>query len=128
MGITKRKLKIKGDKGSKVLNVVFDSGATRTVIRKDIAEKFCNIIYFDKPKSMIVANGENSIKAIGSADFIMDIEGCEIDDSMRVVDNLSEDMIVGASTLHKHKINMIFYEEKEFKLDFSQCKKRVEYI
>lgn len=100
MSIIKRKLKIKGDKGSKVLNVIFDSGATRTVIRKDIAEKFCNIIYFDKPKSMTVANGENSIKAIGTADFVIYIEGCLVDDNMRVVDKLSIDMIIGASTLN----------------------------
>ena len=59
MSKIKRKLKIKGDKGSKVLNVVFDSGATRSAIREDVAEKFCNILYFDKPTSMKVAGGEN---------------------------------------------------------------------
>ena len=58
----------------------------------------------------------------------MDIKDCEIDDSMRVVDKLSEDMIIGTSTLQRHKIKMIFDEEKGYKLDISQSKKIVDYI
>ena len=49
MGRISRISKIKGDKGTKDINVIFDSGATRSVIRKDVAEKFCNIIYFNNP-------------------------------------------------------------------------------
>jgi hypothetical protein len=128
MGRISKTLKIKGSKGTKDICVIFDSNATRTVIRKDVAKKFCNIIYFEEPKPIRVVDGKNSIKAIGSANFVIEIEDCEIGDSMHIVDKLDVDMIIGSSTLHIHKIKMIFDEEKGFKLDFSQCKKRVEYI
>lgn len=127
MGIIEQRLKIKGDLDSKDLDVMFDSGASMSVIRKDIAKKICGINYFDKPKTMILADGKTKIKAIGTCDFITEIDGCEIDDNMRVVDNLSKDMIIGASTLQKHKIKMIF-DEKGDRLDLSECRTRIDYL
>jgi len=127
MGLIKEELKIKGDKGVKDLEVIFDSGASMSVIRQDIAEAICSINYFDKPIPMALADGETKIDSIGTCAFITGIEGCDIDDDMRVVKKLGSEMIIGASTLQKHKIKMIFNEdEKKNKLDLSECKTRID--
>lgn len=127
MGAIKKKLRIKGDKDSKELEVLFDSGAGVSVIRKDLAEGLCTINYFDEPKTMMLADGETTIDSIGTCAFITEIEGCDIDDNMRVVEKLGSEMIIGASTLQKHKIKMIFNEdEKKNKLDLSECKTRID--
>jgi hypothetical protein len=127
MGLIKEKLKIKGDKGAKDLEVLFDSGAWVSVIRKDLAEEICTINYFKKAKAMTLADGETTIDSVGTCTFITGLEGCDIDDDMRVVEKLGSEMIIGASTLQKHKIKMIFNEdEKKNKLDLSECKTRID--
>ncbi|GAG59403.1 unnamed protein product [marine sediment metagenome] len=127
MGLIKEKLLIKGDKASKDLTVLFDSGASMSVIHKDLAEGLCTINYFDKPKAMELADGVTTVKAIGTCAFVAGIEGCDIDDDMRVVEKLGSEMIIGASTLQKHKIKMVFDEdEKKNKLDLSECKTRID--
>ncbi|HEC37021.1 MAG TPA: retroviral-like aspartic protease [bacterium] len=127
MGLIKEELKIKGDKGVKDLKVLFDSGASVSVIRQDIAEEICTINYFKEAKPMTLADGETTINSVGTCAFITGIEGCDIDDNMRVVEKLGSEMIIGASTLQKHKIKMVFDEdEKKNKLDLSECKTRID--
>lgn len=128
MGLIKKELKIKGDKGDKNLEVLFDSGASVSVIRQDIAEEICTINYFKEAKPMTLADGETTIDSVGTCTFITGLEGCEIDDDMRVVDKLNSDMIIGASTLQKHEIKMYFDEKKGDKLDLSKCRKRIDYL
>ncbi len=128
MGLIKKELKIKGDKGVKDLEVLFDSGASVSVIRQDIAEKICTINYFKEAKPMTLADGETTINSIGTCTFITGLEGCEIDDDMRVVDKLNIDMIIGASTLQKHEIKLYFNEKKGDRIDLSKCRKRIDYI
>lgn len=89
-----RKLKIRGDKGSEEIDVVFDSGTTRSVIPKGLAEKFTQINRYDKPKSMETADKDHDIKIIGFCDFSTVIKGCDIEDTMRVVDSLNADIII----------------------------------
>ena len=41
MDIIRQELLVKGDKGLKRLSVVFDSGATRSFVRNDVANELC---------------------------------------------------------------------------------------
>ncbi len=77
---------------------------------------------------MILADGESTIDSIGICTFVAGIGGCDIDDNMRVVGKLSTDMIIGSSTLQKHKIKMIFDEKEGDKLDLSHCRTRIDYL
>ena len=94
----------------------------------ETGEEICTINYFKEAKPMTLADGEMTIDSVGTCTFITGLEGCEIDDDMRVVDKLNSDMIIGAATLQKHEIKMHFDEKKGDRLDLSKCRKRIDYL
>ncbi|KKL18340.1 hypothetical protein LCGC14_2476470, partial [marine sediment metagenome] len=94
----------------------------------ETGEEICTINYFKEAKPMTLADGETTIDSVGTCTFITGLEGCEIDDDMRVVDKLNSDMIIGAATLQKHEIKMHFDEKKGDRLDLSKCRKRIDYL
>jgi predicted aspartyl protease len=49
MGILVKQVTLRGDKGQVELDGMFDTGATYSVIRKDIAEQIATVIPLDEP-------------------------------------------------------------------------------
>jgi len=121
MGLIKKTLKIDGSIASKEMEVLFDSRAGMSVIRKDIAEEICNIHYYDNPIPMILADGKTKINAIGSCNFGTEINKCLIEDTARVVDELNNNMIIGARTLQIYNLNLRFTKKKS-EIDTSEYK------
>ncbi|TKJ24012.1 MAG: hypothetical protein CEE43_02270 [Promethearchaeota archaeon Loki_b32] len=95
----KRKLKVKGTKTFKELEVLFDPETYHSVIKRDIAEEFTSILYYDEPKSIPILN--KKVNAIGICGLIIKMQDCEIDDSFRVAENIEYEIIIGSSTLLK---------------------------
>lgn len=103
------KLKIKGKKGESDVMVKIDSGARRTFVRKDVAEKICTIDLFDNPDNIKLGDGKTVVQAIGACNFVTEIDGKEIKDRMDVLDMKGgEEMYLGALTLEAFNLNLKF--------------------
>jgi predicted aspartyl protease len=105
MDIIRQELLVKGDKGVKRLSVVFDSGATRSFVRNDVANELCTPKKLLIPREFIVADGNKIIREF-FCDLVVEIEGREIGVEAFLVDNLPVPMIFGAPNMEAYRIRL----------------------
>lgn len=105
MGIIKEILPVQGDKKEEKLSVLFDSGASRSLIRSEIAKELST------PKELLIqreftaADGQK-IASKYFCDLIVEIEGKRIGIEAFLVDNLPVPLIFGALDLEAYLIKM----------------------
>ena len=93
-------LKCRGDKGEAEVDVLFDTGASLSFIRRSAAEKLGAIAPLDKPYDITIGDG-SKIKVTEGCQVSADIGGKEVADLFLVLDDTVEDLIVGESTMRK---------------------------
>ncbi len=112
MGFIQEKLIIKGNKGTKEMDTLFDSGSKRTFILKEKAEQICDIQYYDEPREITLADGKTIVKDIGYCSFETKINDKPVEDLMDVLEvpksKKNVDMLIGAPTLQKYKLRLRF--------------------
>ncbi len=119
MGIIIKKLKVRGDKGEKMVNCLFDTGASISFVRKDCQEGIASAYPLIEPMSFSLGDGKGKLKAMGWVHIEVEVNGCKIFDEALIVDSLAEDMIIGASTMQKYRIKLDL-EHDEIILDKKQ--------
>lgn len=112
MGLVIKNLKIAGDKGEGSVACLFDTGSTETLIREDVAERLTTIVSLTHPLSFKMADGKIGLKAKKAGFLLITVNGCEIFEPVIVVENLSDEMIVGAETMQRRKIKLDMENEK----------------
>jgi predicted aspartyl protease len=106
MGLIVKNLEVFGDKGKLKAQILFDTGARRSVIRKDIAEKIATIIKFPFTFKFFLADGKTNIETDLVADIMINIDNRIIFDQFPVLDKLSKDIIIGSNTLQSWEIKL----------------------
>jgi hypothetical protein len=104
MGLIIKQLEVMGDKGQTKAEVLFDSGARRSVIRRDIAEKIATIVKFPIPFKFYLADGTTQVETNLVADIMVSIDNSIIFDQFPILDKLSREVIIGANTLQSWEI------------------------
>ena len=101
-------LRFEGSKGEKILYALFDSGATYSVINEELVEELEVLIPLHTPMKMITASASTfmEIKYRVALDFYHD--DIRLTDEFYVIPDLSEQVIIGASTMQKWKIKLDF--------------------
>jgi predicted aspartyl protease len=101
-------LRFEGSKGEKVLYALFDSGATYSCINDDVVKELETLIPLHTPMKMITASATTflEIKFCTRLDFYHD--DIRLTDEFYVIPDLSEQVIIGASTMQKWRIKMDF--------------------
>jgi hypothetical protein len=110
MSCIEKTIKFKGSKTSKELNALFDSGATYSCINNHIAGQLEVPTRLPDILEMETAGNNNTIKVSYAVRLDFYINNSRFSDEFMMIDNLSEEVIIGASTLQKWR----------FKLDFEQ--------
>lgn len=90
----------RGDKGEAELDVLFDTGAGLSFIRRAAAEKLGAIVPLDEPYTITIGDG-SKIKVGEACEVALDIGGKKIADRYLVLDDTVEDLIVGEQTMRK---------------------------
>ena len=112
MSIIEKKLRLEGPLGEKEVTALFDSGASVSCIRPDIAEALEQPIPLRTPLQISTANEINSILVselvaisfyIGDYRFISDFY---------LVPALTEEVIIGASTMQQWRFKLDFENEE----------------
>ena len=105
MGIVRQDLLVKGDRKEMRLNVLFDSGASRSLIRSDIARELST------PKELLIqreftaADGHKVICKY-FCDLIVEIEGKRIGIEAFLVDDLPVPLVFGALDMEAYMIKL----------------------
>lgn len=124
MSLLERNLTLKGLKGERTVSALFDSGASYSCIRREVADEIGLLEPLEEPMTFETADKDSEVVAefvVRLSFFFSDSER-RFTDEFIVLDNLSEDLIIGAATLRKWKIRLDFdadevtYERKMHRL------------
>jgi len=123
MSIIRKRIEVIGAKDGKVtrkeLNALFDSGATHSFIRKDIADELAEMSPVPEIYSEFRgATDKATIKVEGFVPLFAKIKDCVIGGGFMVVKDLKEDMVIGADILQTHKLKIDMAKED---IDTSTC-------
>ena len=106
MAIIIKKVKLAGSKGEKELEGLFDSGSTYSCIEKGLAQRLEILTPLPTPLRLGTAKkGENvEVEERVSLDFYLN--GYRFSDEFMVIPDLSEEAIIGASTMQKWRFKL----------------------
>jgi hypothetical protein len=116
LGIVRQDLPVKGDRREMKLNVLFDSGASGSLIRSDVARELST------PKELLIqreftaADGHKVICKY-FCDLIVEIEGKRIGIEAFLVDDLPVPLVFGALNMEAYMIKIDLAKRK---LDLSE--------
>lgn len=105
MGIIRKMLLVKGDKGEKEINVLFDSGASRSLIRSDVAKEVSTPRELLIQRGFIVADGRK-VTCKYFCDLIVEIGGRRIGIEAFLVDDLPVPLVFGALDMEAYMIKL----------------------
>ncbi len=106
MGLIAKKLRVAGDKGERRLEVLFDTGAAASFIRRDVADRIVTTLRLPSPKTFTLGDGVGRLRVNETAILYIHIGGVEISDNFIVAPRLADEVIIGASTLQKWRIKL----------------------
>ncbi len=101
-------LLFKGLRDSQQLNALFDSGATLSCIRPDLAEKLGIPQDLPDPILLQTAETENFMRVTQAIYLDFHLNDLRLFDTFLLVPNISEEIIIGASTMQKWRIKLDF--------------------
>lgn len=114
-------MRFEGSIGERILYALFDSGATYSCINDAIIEQLEHLTLLHTPMRMSTASASTfmEIKHRVTLDFYH--EDIRLTDEFYVIPDLSEEVIIGASTMQKWRIKLDF-EHDSIILDPSVAK------
>jgi hypothetical protein len=115
VSILEHEVTVIGSKGRAECTALFDSGASYSIIRRDIAERIAALEPLPDPSHWIFETAEpgrlvQSSYRVG-LDFRFHDSAAHFSDEFVVFDELTEELIVGATTMQKWKITLDFDAE-----------------
>lgn len=105
MGIIRQMLVVKGDKKEEKLSVLFDSGASRSLIKGDIAKELSTSKELLIQRDFTVADG-HKVSCKYLCDLMVEIEGKRIGIEAFLIDDLPVPLILGALDMEAYMIKI----------------------
>ena len=112
MGILVKQVTLRGDKGQVELDGMFDTGATYSVIRKDIAEQIATVIPLDEPIVLRTAEQGRQLTVTHRVVLTIWLNGYRLSDEFLVLEELSRPALIGAATMQKWRIRLDMANEE----------------
>ena len=112
MGLIIKKLRVAGDKGERRLQVLFDTGASASFIRRDVVDKIATTLKLPSPETYTLRDGVGKLRVNETVVLYVYIDGVRISDNFIVAPRLSDEVIIGANTLQKWRIKLDLENEK----------------
>jgi predicted aspartyl protease len=106
--ILKIPVRFEGTKGEKILYTLFDSDATFSCMHPDFAEEIAEPQKMLTPLEVATASQGTYLKISERITPDFYIDDIRMSDEFMVVPNLSEDAIIGVTTLQKWRIKLDF--------------------
>jgi predicted aspartyl protease len=100
-----RVLRVRSSRGELNVKALFDTEASFTVIRRDVAERIGHILPTDV-KEVTLADGKTKLKVLGYIPISTVLEGSPIDDIAYVIEELAEELIVGVKVMEFYDIKL----------------------
>ncbi len=106
MGIIYKQIRLVGSRGEHATNGLFDTGASYSFIRRDIAERLATLEPLPQPMSFEMAEQGAIVTARERVVLDFWIDGYRFSDEFLVLDNLTDELIIGAATMQKWRLKL----------------------
>lgn len=100
-----------GDKAGGEAEVLFDSGASQSVMRRSVAERLATIIRLPMARTFQLADGKTSVETDELTNIMVTIDGITVDSKFYVLKELGREIVVGASTMQEWDIRLNLKDE-----------------
>jgi predicted aspartyl protease len=107
-----KEVEVKGDLGKVEVKALFDTGASRTIIKKEIAKRIASLIELPKPRTITLGDEEHKIEVKEIIGLVINIDGYFLTTDADVSEKLAHSLIIGASTMQQWGIVIDPGEEK----------------
>ena len=107
-----REVKIRSNKGESQVRGLFDTGASRTFIRTDVAKKVGDLVSLLSPRLATLGDGENKSEINEGMFLEITLDDYTLTTDADVSDKLAHGLIIGASTMQEWGIMVEPQEEK----------------
>jgi hypothetical protein len=104
MGMVTKRIRIRGDRGSASVRALFDTGASKSLIRRDIALKVASPLKAPTPWTFQLGDGKGRLRANEMAGILFQLKGVPIAHTFIVAPRLSEELIVGTDLMQFWKV------------------------
>ena len=112
MGVIFNRIKLVGSKGEKRLEAMYDSGASFSFIKKELAKSLDTILKLPTPLSFETAKEGDKVTVNEAVRLDFYIEGIRLSDEFFIAENLSEDVIIGAKTMQAWRLKLDFDQDR----------------
>ncbi len=112
MSIIINRIKLVGSKGEKKVDALFDSGATYSFIRKELALRLAMPENLPDPPEFETAREGDKLSVEEAVRLDFYIEGIRLSDEFLIIEELSEEVIIGATTLQKWRLKLDFEQDR----------------
>ena len=112
MGEIFERVRLVGSKGEVEVRALFDSGATYSFVRADVAEQVETLLPLPEPMRFATANSNTPVEATKRIVCNFYIDGIRYSDEFLVLDEMTEDLIIGAKTMRAWGIKLDMEREK----------------
>jgi predicted aspartyl protease len=112
MAIIQKEIELAGSKGREKVIALFDSGATYSCIKKELAEKLEIIIPIPEPIELRTAKESEKIIAKECIRIDFYLNGYRFSDEFIIIPELSEEVIIGAKTLQAWRLKLDFENDE----------------
>jgi hypothetical protein len=116
VSILEKEILLVGSKGTARRRALFDSGASYSIIRRELAETISGLEPIPDPENYIfeTARPGDTVKALYRVglEFRFDDSEARFSDEFIVFDECSEEVIIGAKTMQAWSIKLDFDREK----------------
>lgn len=112
MAVIAKELELVGSKGRAKVTGLFDSGATYSFIRKELAAGLAPLDALPRPLTFELAREGDTVEVREWVLLEFFLDGYRFSDEFLVVERLSEPVLIGATTMQKWRFKLDFEREE----------------
>ncbi len=104
MGMVSKRIRIRGNRGAVFVEALFDTGASKSLIRRDVALKAARLLRAPTPWTFQLGDGKGRLKTNEMVGLFFQLKGVPIAHTFIVARYLSEEVIIGTDLMQFWKV------------------------
>ena len=106
MGVIIEEYTVTGNRGTDIVRVLYDTGASASFVRRDIAEPLGDFAASPISMEFMMADGEGTFTVDRTINLAVDVDNARLVHSFYVAEELAEELVIGADMMQKYRITL----------------------
>ena len=106
MGLIVEEYAVAGNRRTDTVRVLYDTGASASLVRRDIAEPLGDFAVSPISMEFLMANGQGTFTVDQVITLAINVDGTPLVYTFYVADDLAEELVIGADMMQRFKITL----------------------